>query len=101
VFRLFPDEVLGRYVRNLWIGSATTDVRNSGYYVASTGTVKSVKLLWTLQEDLWRDIHWDEQLHLQWELSSAWMVWDAGETRLQGGKMQGSSGSTEIGLFFV
>jgi len=40
--------VLGRYVRNLWIGlSATgagTDVRNSGYYVASTGTVKSGNL---------------------------------------------------------
>ena len=27
--------------------------------------------------------------------------WDAGETRLQGGKMQGSSGSTETEILFV
>ena len=27
--------------------------------------------------------------------------WDVGETGLQGSKMQGSSGSMEIGIFFV
>ena len=53
-------QVLGRYVRNVWIGlsatSAGTDVRKLklGILHGKYGDGKVKKLVWMLQEDLWR-----------------------------------------------
>ena len=76
-----------------WIGSAMSagavKSKTTGYYVASTGTAKSGNLCKRYMR-ICSGID-TEMSSCIFSGSSAWTVWDAGETMLQGGEMQGSS----------